>query len=414
MFKKNKKRTKIGSTSDSISPDATQEITSKNDIVKQDNKTQKEKPSKESTESAEKISCSDDKADAVRENPSEIVKKDTSVEKGTKIGSTSDSISPDVTQEITSKNDPVRQDNKAQNEKPSKQVTESPEKISCSDDKADTVRGKLSGTVINKIPVLHRKKYGFWQGVGESVVGLAHRRGITPTACQDAHCIDLSERLIAVVCDGAGSSVLSEVGSQQMSQSIVRLFYAMEPILTPLLDTQDSSKMGNKVAEIIYRYSIRLLQDMAKNNKRETRDFRTTLLLIVAGNENLFWYKVGDGEIIIEYDDSKLSCIGKSIKGEYSNETIFVDETLKIQDVQYGLLNSATVTGIALMSDGGAERLVSTDRSKIAPQLSKYLDLLRNSKLQREELYKFLTDYETWRGTTHDDKTLLVAARKEE
>lgn len=268
--------------------------------------------------------------------------------------------------------------------------------------------------VSTKISLPHKKKYSSWQGVGESVVGLAHRRGVTPTVCQDAHCIDISERLIAVVCDGAGSSVLSEVGSQQMSQSVVRLFYAMEPVLIPLLDTQDSSKMGNKAAEIIYRYSIRLLQDIAKNNKRETRDFRTTLLLIITGKENLFWYKVGDGEIVIEYDDGKLSCIGKSIKGEYSNETVFVDQTLKIQDVQYGLLNSTSVIGIALMTDGGAERLVSIDRTKIAPQLSKYFALLRDSKLPREEIYKFLTDYEVWRGTTHDDKTLLVAARKEE
>lgn len=268
--------------------------------------------------------------------------------------------------------------------------------------------------VSTKISLPHKKKYSSWQGVGESVVGLAHRRGATPTVCQDAHCIDISGRLIAAVCDGAGSSVLSEVGSEQMSQSIVRLFYAMEPIIAPLLDTQESSKIGNKVAEIIYKYSIRLLQDIAKNNKRETRDFRTTLLLIVTGKENLFWYKVGDGEIVIEHDDGKLSCVGKSIKGEYSNETVFVDQTLKIQDVQYGLLNSTSIIGIALMSDGGAERLVSTDRSKIAPQLSKYFDLLRNSKFPREELYKFLTDYEAWRGTTHDDKTLLVAARKEE
>jgi len=256
-------------------------------------------------------------------------------------------------------------------------------------------------------------KYSLWQGVGESVVGLAHRRGAIPTVCQDAHYLDTSERLIAAMCDGAGSSVLSEVGSQQMSQSIVRLMYSLEPVFTSMLDTQNDPKMGNKVAEIVYRYSIRLLQDIAKNNKRETRDFRTTLLMIVTGKEHTFWYKVGDGEIVIE-DGGVLSCVGKSLKGEYSNETVFVDQMLKIQDVQYGLLKSAFLSGIALMSDGGAERLVSSDRSKVAQRLSEYFDLLRNSKLPREELYKFLTDYETWRGTTHDDKTLLVAARKKE
>ena len=311
------------------------------------------------------------------------------------------------------------------NKKRSEQIIEPFEKLSALNDKAVAASEILSDNTIKKtgdgkpsmllkssLPSSSKRKYGPWQGVGESVVGLAHRRGVIPIVCQDACCIDISERLIGVVCDGAGSSVLSEIGAQQMSQSMVRLFNAMEPILIQLLDTQEALKTGNKIAEIIYRYSIRLLQDIAKNNKRETRDFRTTLLLIVTGEENFFWYKIGDGEIVIE-KDGKLSCMGQSIKGEYSNETVFVDTNLKIQDVQYGLLNCNSLTGIALMTDGAAEKLVSTDRIKIADRLSTYFDLLRSSKLPREELYKFLTDYETWRGTTHDDKTLLVAARKE-
>lgn len=314
---------------------------------------------------------------------------------------TSQPMDTNETQEVSAEKTSTALDNNVQNGDILQHGTEAEEKTATSEDKKE-------------MPLLHKKKYGPWQGVGESAVGLAHRRGVIPVVCQDAHCIDFVDRLIAVVCDGAGSSVLSEVGSEQMSQSIVRLFYAMEPILVPLLDTQDSSKTGNKIAEIIYKYSIRLLQDIAKNNKRETRDFRTTLLLAVTGKENLFWYKVGDGEIVIEENSSFLSCIGKSVKGEYSNETVFVDQNLKKEDVQYGLLNSTSVTGIALMSDGGAERLVSTDRSEISPRLSKYFSLLRDSKLPREELYKFLTDYEVWRRTTHDDKTLLVAARKEE
>jgi hypothetical protein len=260
---------------------------------------------------------------------------------------------------------------------------------------------------------MKKKRYTPWQSVGESIVGLAHRRGSEPIVCQDAYCLENSNRMIAVVCDGAGSSVLSEVGSQQVSQSMVRFIHSLEPIIMQLLDTNNVSKfVGNNLAESIYRYSIRLLQDIAKNYKRDTRDFRTTLLLIVTGIENAFWYKVGDGEIVVE-NNKGLSCIGNSIKGEYSNETDFVDQGLKIQDVQYGLIDMATISGISLMSDGCSERLVSIDRKNIAERLSKFFELSRNQKLPREELYKFLTDYEVWRGGTHDDKTLIVASRKE-
>jgi hypothetical protein len=265
-----------------------------------------------------------------------------------------------------------------------------------------------------ELPILipRQKCYGKWSSVGEAIVGMAHRRGLVPIVCQDAYCIGDSDRLVVVVCDGAGSSVLSEVGSQQLSQSVVRILHSLEPVIASLLDTTEGTKIGNKLAEIIYRYSIRLLQDIAVNYKRESRDFRTTLLLTVFGTENAFWYKVGDGEIIIE-NDGKLVCVGKSLKGEYSNETVFVDSGLKIQDVQYGLLLTGSVSGIALMSDGCAERLISTDRLTIADRLSTYFDLLRNEKLPREELYKFLNDYEVWRASTHDDKTLVLASRKE-
>jgi hypothetical protein len=44
--------------------------------------------------------------------------------------------------------------------------------------------------------------------------------------------------------------------------------------------------------------------------------------------------------------------------------------------------------------------------------LSKYFDMLRNSNLSRKILYKFLTNYEDWKGSTHDDKTIVLTARK--
>lgn len=256
------------------------------------------------------------------------------------------------------------------------------------------------------------RNYSAWQIVGESVVGLAHRRSTTPVVCQDAYCLSNEQRVILVVCDGAGSSIMSEVGSSQLSQSMVRLIYSLEPIICDFLDSNNNPKFGNIFAQILYNYSIRLLQDIASNNKRNIKDFRTTLLLIVTGIKNIFWLKVGDGEIVIE-KDGILECVGKSLKGEFSNETVFIDEKLEVKDVQYGLLDIESICGIAIMSDGASERLVSTDRKKIADRLQKYFNMLKDSKLPREELYKFLTNYEDWKGSTHDDKTIVLASRKE-
>ncbi|MDR1031449.1 MAG: protein phosphatase 2C domain-containing protein [Treponema sp.] len=256
------------------------------------------------------------------------------------------------------------------------------------------------------------KNYSAWQAIGESVVGMAHRRGDIPVVCQDAYCLSNKQRPVLAVCDGAGSSVMSEVGSFYLSQSIVRLINSLEPVINEMLDANINEKFGNKLAQILYTYSIILLQDIAANNKRTVKDFRTTLLLVVAGMKNAFWFKAGDGEIVVEKDGA-LERIGTSVKGEYSNETVFIDEHLKINDVQYGLLNTESVSGIALMSDGASERLVSMDGKNIAERLLKYFDRLRNLNLPREELHKFFTNYDNWKGTTHDDKTIVLAARKE-
>jgi hypothetical protein len=103
--------------------------------------------------------------------------------------------------------------------------------------------------------------------------------------------------------------------------------------------------------------------------------------------------------------------IGTSIKREYSNETIFIDEQLNFNNIQHGLFDISKISGIAIMSDGSSERLVSTDGKTIAKRLFAYFEKLRNVKLHREDLYKFLTDYDAWEESTHDDKTLILASR---
>ena len=35
------------------------------------------------------------------------------------------------------------------------------------------------------------------------------------------------------------------------------------------------------------------------------------------------------------------------------------------------------------------------------------IDNSKSGRLPREELFKFQTDYETWKVSTHDDKTLV-------
>ena len=254
---------------------------------------------------------------------------------------------------------------------------------------------------------------GPWQGVGESVVGMAHRKMNPPVGCQDAHNFNVADRPVLAVCDGAGSARSSEIGAQKLSRGMVRFCRSLEPLWRALLDEtgQASLERQTELAKMIFQYTRLLMEDIGSEEKRDIRDLRRTLLLTIAGKKWLFWLRVGDGEIVIE-NRNRLELARRAQKsGEFANQTVFVGERFAFSDMHYGLVESEYISGIALMSDGADQKLVSHDGKQIAPRLAEYFASLRNSRLPREKLYKFLTDPEVWHGTNHDDKTLVLCAR---
>ena len=261
-----------------------------------------------------------------------------------------------------------------------------------------------------EMPSVSALPAGRWQAVGESVVGMAHRKMNPPVGCQDAHSFSVGDRPVIVVCDGAGSARSSEIGSQKLSRGMVRFCCSLEPIWSRLLDLNETG-LEKELAMMIFQYARLLMQDIGTEEKRNIQDLRTTMLLALAGKKQLFWLRVGDGEIVIE-NHGKLELAGRAQKsGEFSNQTVFVGERFAFTDMHYGLIESQHITGISLMTDGADQKLVSVDGKQIAPRLSEYFELLRKERLPREKIYKFLTDPEVWQGTNHDDKTLVLCAR---
>lgn len=274
---------------------------------------------------------------------------------------------------------------------------------------------------------------GQWSALAEAVVGLSHRDHSMGLPCQDAALANQTGRPVLVVCDGAGSAAVSELGAQAMTVGLHRLVDTLEMQLAPLLDDVNNQitsddEQGRQMVRQLLRHAKGLLQDLSQQHRRDIRDFRATLLLAVVGRERCLWLRVGDGAMVIEhieqattYDEQDqpchrlrpvLCCLGTQGKGEFANQTTFVDAALTMQDVQWGLMPIAGISGIAAMTDGAAEKLVSNDGLRVAGLMSQWFDDLRQQRLRRRDLTQAFYTEKFIKGSTGDDRGIALLANQ--
>lgn len=251
-----------------------------------------------------------------------------------------------------------------------------------------------------------------WQVCGVAVTGLAHHRKGLP--CQDAVTWHQRPRVVLALSDGAGSAVISERGAAALVRGMSRFVLSLEDAVSSWLD-----QAGDHAADGVPSWSRRLLahaqgllEDLAQVERRSVRDVRATLQLVVLGTEHSFWWQVGDGTIVIQSSNGLQALSSPSqAKGEFANQTCFVD-VAKVADVQCGLLSTAEVQGLALMSDGGAEKLVASDGSRVSTRLSSWFDDLACHALSAEKLAVAYHEPAMNERTTLDDRSVLLAARR--
>lgn len=260
-----------------------------------------------------------------------------------------------------------------------------------------------------------------WFVQDEAVAGLAHRNRNLP--CQDAAQAVSHPRTALVLADGAGSSAVSEIGAQAVVRSTLRLLDTLDKPLSAWLDRDcpDPQQEARTWGLLLVKHAIGTLKDLATEHRRELRDFRCTLLVAVVGRQHLLWLKVGDGAIALEKRQRQtdaqgllawtheLGTLGEQGKGEFANQTQFLD-ALTPDDVQIGCLPTEPVSGLALMSDGAAEKLVANDGSRVAPRISTLLAQLRQDKLRRSVLTSMFYQDDFLTGTSGDDRSIALAA----
>ncbi|MCE8053879.1 hypothetical protein HOP61_21540 [Halomonas daqingensis] len=269
-----------------------------------------------------------------------------------------------------------------------------------------------------------------------ATAGLGHVEKTPAMPCQDAADGVATPRPALVLADGAGSSPASDLGARTLVSAMLRLADTLEAQLAWLLDGREAPTADAvaQLAELLVRHAKGTLVDRAAEQCRPVRDLRCTLLLALVGCERVLWLKVGDGELVLEravpvnaaqetQEASEaqneeapelmpnLRTLGERGKGEFANQTLFVDERLAFEQVQYGVETTAALTGIALMSDGAAEKLVAFDGGQVSGQLSHWLDDLRRGKLRQRDLIRRFYSENFCRGTSGDDRSIALAAR---
>jgi hypothetical protein len=219
------------------------------------------------------------------------------------------------------------------------------------------------------------------------------------------------EYLAAVVADGAGSAVHSQVGSRIACDQII-------------LQAASYLEEGRKLADLTkaevlawVETIVDVLQAEAAEASSRLREFACTLLVSIVGEEEAVFFQIGDGAMVVSGGpDDGWSYVFWPQHGEYANTTNFVVSP-DLETVLEFEVSLRRVEEVALFSDG-IENLVmhAASRSVHSPFFERMIRPVRRLGFEGESqalfaaLQNYLSSPEIC-DRTDDDKTLILASR---
>ena len=237
-----------------------------------------------------------------------------------------------------------------------------------------------------------------WRVYAASAIGKGHISLGVP--CQDAFdYVSRNGRLIAAICDGAGSASRSEIGATSCAKTVSAFLSSCQGRPEDACDRQIISQAVERARECIDAHSSEI--------GLPSRELACTLVGAVCHDEGGCLFHIGDGVGVVEFDDGT-SVLSLPENGEYANETYFVT-----QDEWSAHLRVTPFSGrvrcLALMSDG-AMSFAFKKTGLFRPFIDPVVSYLNNTEEAEgsEALIATLGGEGTW-AITSDDKTLLVA-----
>lgn len=146
-------------------------------------------------------------------------------------------------------------------------------------------------------------------------------------------------------------------------------------------------------------------------NRKLLRDYATTLLVCVVGQDDVAVGQVGDGAVVALDTAGNLHALTAPDHGEYINEAVFLIDTDYLERAQIGVYSLDHVSGLALMTDGLQMLALSYPHNEpFGPFFQPLFGFASEADATKQELEAFL-DSDRVNERTDDDKTLLLAVR---
>lgn len=254
---------------------------------------------------------------------------------------------------------------------------------------------------------------GKWRVAQASVIGQSHLN--QKTACQDRLATRIfetaraGETLIAVVADGAGSTTDGQRGAEIACEFFVN--QASEFVKNASVKSLNED-FGRRWIEF-YQHRI---AEIARSEKKERREYATTLVAAVVGRNDAVFYQVGDGGAVFSTcgKPSSYRFSLAPIDAEYVNQTEFLTDENAVASLRFVLIEEA-IEDLILFSDGIFAVAVDYQTAQPhEPFLMPMIAPLRNGSTPddlNEKLEKFLASPKL-NEKTDDDKTIILASRK--
>lgn len=255
--------------------------------------------------------------------------------------------------------------------------------------------------------------FGKWRFARASVAGVSHINQNTGCqdrlACQTVKTENAGEVFIAVIADGAGSTSEGERGA-----AIACDFFVGR--IADFLQSGHASmrSLNREFGQLWIEHFQEHIAEIAKKETNEMREYASTLVGAVVGNDETIFYQVGDGGAVFSIDGTVNSYIFgvEPHEGEYVNMTDFLTDEEAPDRLRFARIEES-IEDLILFSDGIFAVAVDYQKNKPhEPFLRPMIAPLRNGGAEGldAKLANFLGS-EKINEKTDDDKTIILASR---